>query len=103
VLSPFSHASHTKYFPALIFCASGRSMRVFKEIYLYLSCRSLRSILVALASSSSDLISSFLLTVRGSHSNTKLFFHQNVRESPSCCRVYGGDHTSLLTKLLKFG
>jgi hypothetical protein len=75
VLLPFSRASHTKCFPPLIFCTSGRSMRVFKEIFPYLSCRPSRSILVALTSSSSGLISSYLLKVRGSNSNTKLFFH----------------------------
>jgi hypothetical protein len=103
VLLPFLHASHKKCFPPLIFCASGRSMRVFKVTFQYLSCKSSRSILVALTSSSSGLISSCLLKVRGSNSNTKLFFHQNVRESPSSCRLYGRDDTNRLTKLLKFG
>jgi hypothetical protein len=99
----YSYTSHTQCFPPLIFYASGRSMRVFKEICPYLSCRSSRSIFVALMSSSSGLISSFLRKVQGSNSNTNLFFHLNVRQSLSPYRLYGGDHTSPLTKLLKFG
>jgi hypothetical protein len=84
VLLPFSHASHTKCFPPLIFYASGRGMRVFKEICPYLSCRSSRSILVVLTSASPGLISSFLQKVQGSNSNTKLFFHQNHHHPVDC-------------------
>jgi hypothetical protein len=75
-------------FPLLSFVLRGGGMRLFKEIYPYLLRRPSRSILVALTSSSSGLIGSCLLKVRGSNSNTKLFFHQNVRELRSS---WGGD------------